>query len=496
MLKQAMHSHRIIVQHSWKIIEDIKSSALLAVAELDALAQVRQEQRERLGTREAYRQFVERLKREWAIETGLMERLYTLDRGITELLIDHGINAALIPHERGVNPEAIVAMISDHEAAVDGVFDFVKSERRLSTSYIKQMHALMTRHQDTVEGVDPLGNKISVPLRRGAWKQHTNNPRRSDGTVHEYCPPEHVDSEMDRLIEMHDQHGDLAPEVEAAWLHHRFAQIHPFEDGNGRIARTLATLVFVKAGWFPLVVRDRERAMYLDALETADGGDLKPLVEYFARLQRDQFVRALHIAEDVQQSRRVTETITSVRRQMQRRRDSLVAEWETAKSVASELWQRAQHRLEEVAKELKLEMSVIFDHNNYFTSGAEDGDSRSHYYRHQIIEAAKQLDYFANPQIYRSWTRIKLENTNSTEMLISFHGIGREFQGVLACSASWFQRVETDEGERESGPVTAISESVFLINYKEPLAEATERFSDWLERALVRGLKLWQETAL
>ena len=81
-------------------------------------------------------------------------------------------------------------------------------------------------------------------------------------------------------------------------------------------------------------------------------------------------------------------------------------------------------------------------------------------------------------------------------MLIAFHGIGREFQGVLACSASWFQRVETQDGEREVGPVTPVTDSVFLINYKEPLDEATERFSEWLEDAVVRGLKLWQETAL
>ena len=134
-----------------------------------------------------------------------------------------------------------------------------------------------------------------VPLIRGAYKQLSNNPLRSNGTIHEYCPPEHVDSEMDRLIGLHHGHDDVAPEVEAAWLHHRFTQIHPFQDGNGRIARALATLVFVKAGWFPLVVRDRDRAKYISALESADDGNLMPLIKYFASLQQDEFVRALSI---------------------------------------------------------------------------------------------------------------------------------------------------------------------------------------------------------
>ena len=49
-------------------------------------------------------------------------------------------------------------------------------------------------------------------------------------------------------------HGLLArPEVEAAWLHHRFGQIHPFQDGNGRVARALATMIFLRAGFVPLV---------------------------------------------------------------------------------------------------------------------------------------------------------------------------------------------------------------------------------------------------
>lgn len=481
----------------WVPIKDYESDpTTLAKSEIEALAQVWREQRERLVHREAYRQFEVRLKREWAVETGLLERLYTLDRGITQLLVEHGIQAALIPHGRGANPDEIVAMIGDHEDVVDGVFDFVKGDRPLSTSYVKELHARMTRHQEHVEGLDSLGRKRKVPLLRGDWKRQPNNPSRPDGHVHEYCPPEQVASEMDRLVALHHQHDGVAPEVEAAWLHHRFTQIHPFQDGNGRIARTLATLVFVKAGWFPLVVRDRERKSYLDALERADAGDLDPLVAYFARLQRAEFIRALSISEDVIKARRVTEAIASVKQQLQHRKDALATEWETARSIAAALRQQAERRLTEVANHLGHEMRDVLAQGDYFTGGAEDGGGRSHYYRYQIIQTAKKLDYFANTHIYRSWTRLVMRNANRTELLIAFHGIGHVFQGVLVCSASWFQRVETEDGEREIGPVTPVTDSVFQINYKETLEEAAARFSDWLEDAIVRGLKLWQETAL
>ncbi len=81
---------------------------------------------------------------------------------------------------------------------------------------------------------------------------------------------------MDRLIHWHEEHvqREIPPEVEAAWLHHRFTQIHPFQDGNGRVARAIASLIFIKANWFPLVVRSDEKAKYLDELEKADFGNL------------------------------------------------------------------------------------------------------------------------------------------------------------------------------------------------------------------------------
>ncbi len=303
------------MSQAWKPIEDYHSHAELATAELGALASVWREQRRRPRNQGAYSRFEEKLKREWAIDTGLIERLYTLDRGIIQLLIEHGIQAHLIRRKHVANPDVVVAMITDHEAAVDGLFDFVKGERSLSTSYIKELHALITRHQETVEGIDSLARQTTVPLCRGAYKVLPNNPRRLDGTIHEHCPPEHVASEMERLISMHHQHGDVAPEVEAAWLHHRFTQIHPFQDGNGRVARSQATLLFIKAGWFPLVVRSMDRAAYIGALETADCGNLAPLVEHFTRIQHDCFVRALSIAKDVRQERRVAESIVSVRRQ-------------------------------------------------------------------------------------------------------------------------------------------------------------------------------------
>jgi hypothetical protein len=83
----------------------------------------------------------------------------------------------------------------------------------LSTSYIKELHAALMRHHETVVVYDQQGRAYEAELRKGDYKVLPNNPSREDGSVHEYCPPEHVASEMDRLIALHEAHSDVRPEV-------------------------------------------------------------------------------------------------------------------------------------------------------------------------------------------------------------------------------------------------------------------------------------------
>jgi len=278
----------------WQPIQDLPLNwQTLASSELPPLVTVWNEQADRLRQSGEFQTFNDKLRREIAIETGIIERLYTIDRGITRLLIEQGINEALIPHGSTDRPvKQVISLIKDQEAAIEGLFDFVGGQRTLSTFYIKQLHQLLTQSQDSIEALDTLSDQtFQVSLIKGDYKRQPNNPLRLDGSIHEYCPPEQVASEMDRLISLHHQHGaeNIPPEIEAAWLHHRFTQIHPFQDGNGRVARCLASLVFIQASWFPLVLTRDDRAVYIAALEEGDRGNLSSLVNLFAKSQKQAF---------------------------------------------------------------------------------------------------------------------------------------------------------------------------------------------------------------
>ena len=260
------------------------------------------EQKDNIAAPEKMRAFNDKLRREWAVETGLIERLYTFDRNTAETLIERGINADVIAREKIgiVSAQEAVSMMRDHENVCDALFDFVRDKRGITTSYIKQLHAEIVQNQNTATGVDQFGNKRETELIKGDYKKRPNNPTRPDGKVHEFCPPEHVHSEMDNLIRMHGEHAakNIAPEVSAAWLHHRFIQIHPFQDGNGRVARSLASLVFIRAGGFPMTIRDagNEREKYIDSLEAADKGNLQPFISICAECQKRTCAKAANAA--------------------------------------------------------------------------------------------------------------------------------------------------------------------------------------------------------
>ena len=501
--------NEVEVGHKWTPIADLTDGDHAAASEeLPALARTWAQVQETLDHRQVD-EFNERLKREWAIETGIIERLYSLDRGTTEVLIKHGIDASLIASDATDQPPELVAgIIRDHAEAVDWLFDAVTRERPLSTSFMKQLHQFMTRKQMFATGVDMFGRKREIELRHGEFKVRPNNPVRPDGKLHEYCPPEHVDAEMDQLIEMHQEHSaaSTAPDVSAAWLHHRFAQIHPFQDGNGRIARAIASLVLIGAGWFPLVVTRDDRARYISALEEADQGDLSLLIHLVAELQRKWFVHAITIAEDVKRESMHLEQMLDVIGDMFSA-ESAPAQSELRQAIetAHRVWFRCRERFDELREQLESRLGVSNGRRVWCDVGTDEDARRRIWNRYQVVDTAQRLYYFANTRVHHEWVRLGIQTENGrSEILASFHGIGTEYRGLIGVSMCFYRRQQPEdtEDDPEGAPQLPIQQQiielqpvvdeVFQINYEEPFDSVERRFHGWLERALVLALDQWR----
>lgn len=225
-----------------------------------------------------------RTLREHAIETGVIERLYDIDRLLTEELVAVGLTREVVARAGGELSPGVLPMLEAQLEGLEMVVEYVRDDRPLTTSFIKELHALITRSQTRYDATDSLGRPFRARLEHGSYKTLPNNVRRSDGSVLEFAPPEQVPGEIERLVEAFNGMDQVHPVVSAAWLHHRFVQIHPFQDGNGRVARALTLLAFERRHYAPMVVDRDSRAGYLRALDEANAGDLVPLGRLFTEL--------------------------------------------------------------------------------------------------------------------------------------------------------------------------------------------------------------------
>ena len=271
------------------------------------------EARKRLEDRHADRTLMDIWLRErnraFAIETGQIENLDILRRGVTEQLITEGFEGVRGTHSLigDLSDNALRGLLEDQQETLEAVFDLAAGKRPLTHHTCKALHQILTRHQATAVGLHGLtGERVRIPLRKGDYKIRPNNPRRQDGFVHEYCPPEQVRSELDRLLDFHESHAerDLPTEVEAAWLHHEFARVHPFQDGNGRMSRLLMAYVFVRNGEFPPVISAQGKPAYIRMLETADEGDLRPFIRHLAGLAIPSVTDATDLANQILKGRK------------------------------------------------------------------------------------------------------------------------------------------------------------------------------------------------
>ena len=111
---------------------------------------------------------------------------------------------------------------------------------------------------------------------------------RSEGVMirgAKYQPPDpsQVDALLEQFFGILKTSTEIEPIKLATWVHWGISRIHPFKDGNGRMARLWQDLILFGHQMTASVIRQQDRNEYYSALTSADDGDFNPLTQLVTR---------------------------------------------------------------------------------------------------------------------------------------------------------------------------------------------------------------------
>ena len=141
-----------------------------------------------------------------------------------------------------------------HGRAYDYMFTQIHKQR-IDEQYIKELHYLFAKDIDT----------IPCP---GEYRDVSKTFVTVTGS--EYACPDYdeVPAKMIDLVDWtNTMRNTLHPIELASQMHRRFVYIHPFPDGNGRIARLLMNTVLLQEHYMPVLIDPKHREAYIQALE-------------------------------------------------------------------------------------------------------------------------------------------------------------------------------------------------------------------------------------
>lgn len=139
-----------------------------------------------------------------------------------------------------------------HAKAYDHIYDLVQTPCLVEADIFK-LHHLFYRQIDEKNAGHYRTSRVFI-----------------SGSHHRLPSPERVPENMTAFVTWFNAHEKTMPPVEfAALVHQKFVFIHPFVDGNGRVARLLMNLALLRAGYTIAIIPPILRSEYIATLEKA-----------------------------------------------------------------------------------------------------------------------------------------------------------------------------------------------------------------------------------
>lgn len=220
------------------------------------------------------RRIMQKFRLEWNYHSNAIEG-NKLTFGETKAFLLHGVTAKGKPFKDYLD-------IKGHNNAINYLSDLVHQDVVLTESDIRGLHEILLVEPYKSSAKTAEGTHVNRLIKIGEYKSVPNHVQTQTGEIHYYASPEETPAMMGDLMQWYRTElakEELHPVAFAATFHYRFVSIHPFDDGNGRMARLLMNLILMQKRYVPVVIRLEEREQYYLALEKADSGELDDFVE-------------------------------------------------------------------------------------------------------------------------------------------------------------------------------------------------------------------------
>ena len=169
------------------------------------------------------------------------------------------------------NKKAVLETINSR-TALDNIFN---TTNELTTEFIKNIH---------------LATQFGLDQDAGKYKTGENCIIDDSSILMDTTTPaQFVEKRMNSLIDWYNKKKkNLHPFALASIVHNQFVYIHPFNDGNGRVARLLFNFILIKNGFFPIIFYNDEKEKYYACIRSGKDGTIKQFLAFCNDLYRTQ----------------------------------------------------------------------------------------------------------------------------------------------------------------------------------------------------------------
>jgi len=229
---------------------------------------------------------LQKFRLDWSYHSNHLEG-NSLTFGETKALILFGITAQGKPLKDHVE-------ITGHDEVIKLIEEIIRNERPLTEAFIREIHTILLKEPYQVDAITSEGNPTKKWITVGQYKTTPNHVKTKTGEIFRFATPEETPALMHDLLDWYrhlKDKTDTNPILLAAEFHYRFIRIHPFDDGNGRIARILMNFILMQFGYPPVIIKTNDKENYFSVLQQADSGIKEPFAEYIV----NNLLRSLEI---------------------------------------------------------------------------------------------------------------------------------------------------------------------------------------------------------